>query len=250
MKYNRLSAIAKNMEIIGDCNCWIADFRREHDPRYTVCREQYREERVSLQHYIETGIRMGQLISPCSGFERSFSTDRWNSSPILEHSNCYCYALGIGLRGGWAGPGYFSGQKSKPFRYFSVEEVIDLMQADAEVLGIYFGQIGFEDRCAEGTYKIALALDPENGQGHYYRQDCDNSWSHKIGRNEATNRDASGDIILNPQTADRNYGFCNYSKFLGFFAVGRLVKDSKYGVFTTCTRCIGENGTRDCFSIP
>ncbi len=60
---------------------------------------------------------------------------------------------------------------------------------------------------------------------HWYRQNPDGTWSHKMGRTEVTNLDASGILILDPQNCDRNYedtSGCNYSTFVGYFYVSSM----------------------------
>jgi len=82
--------------------------------------------------------------------------------------------------------------------------------------------------CPEQCWKVALVIDPRpNGDGdfHWYRQDEDGTWSHKPGGQPATNRDASGNPITDPRTADRNYqpgggiDAPNYTEFCGCFCV-------------------------------
>jgi hypothetical protein len=50
----------------------------------------------------------------------------------------------------------------------------------------------------------------------------DGTWSHKPGNTEVRNYDASGMIIYNPETADRNYPYADYDEFVGFFRVTPL----------------------------
>ena len=59
---------------------------------------------------------------------------------------------------------------------------------------------------------------------HWYRQNSDGTWSHKQGHTNVTNVDASGDVIYNPQTCDRNYKSAhgplyNYTIFAGYYIV-------------------------------
>ena len=62
-----------------------------------------------------------------------------------------------------------------------------------------------ETPCKEGYTKGALVVAP-NLIYHFYRQNEDGTWSHKDGSLEATNLDASGNKIMDPLKADRNYG--------------------------------------------
>lgn len=73
--------------------------------------------------------------------------------------------------------------------------------------------------CDPGCWKVALVISPDDY--HWYRQDDDGSWSHKPGHGEATNKDASGNDISDPEAADRDYGWTDYSTFCGYFCVCR-----------------------------
>jgi hypothetical protein len=50
---------------------------------------------------------------------------------------------------------------------------------------------------------------------HFYRQDANGMWSHKVSSDPAQNVDASGNPISNPETADRGI----YTDFCGYFCV-------------------------------
>ncbi|MGE5341164.1 MAG: hypothetical protein ACM3SY_06745 [Candidatus Omnitrophota bacterium] len=64
-----------------------------------------------------------------------------------------------------------------------------------------------------GKTKIALVIWPPEIDFHWYRQDSNGKWSHKPGGTMATNRDNSGNIIANPETANRG----PYTIFCGYF---------------------------------
>jgi len=53
---------------------------------------------------------------------------------------------------------------------------------------------------------------------HWYRLDkAAGKWTHKPGGTDATDRDASNNLITNPLLANRNYGFLNYTENGGFY---------------------------------
>jgi hypothetical protein len=56
---------------------------------------------------------------------------------------------------------------------------------------------------------------------HWYRLDNNGRWSHKPGHGDATDKDASGKPITNPETADRNYpgNGVDYKDFCGYYYV-------------------------------
>lgn len=66
--------------------------------------------------------------------------------------------------------------------------------------------------CPNGETKIALAIAPL-WDYHWYRRDSDGMWSHKPGGTNATNLDNSGNLIYNPETADRGA----YTVFCGYY---------------------------------
>ena len=75
-------------------------------------------------------------------------------------------------------------------------------------------------------YKIALVIDNKGDKldYHFYRQDNNGYWSHKTGHDPVSNVDASGKLITNPETCDRNYDKkkndeFNYEIFCGYYAV-------------------------------
>ena len=75
---------------------------------------------------------------------------------------------------------------------------------------------------SNGYYKIALVIDNDGNRQdfHWYRQNPDGTWSHKRGQGIVNNLDASGKIIYDPATADRNYSNdCNYTVFAGYYMV-------------------------------
>ncbi len=76
--------------------------------------------------------------------------------------------------------------------------------------------------CEEGSYKKALVVAPKK-DFHWYRQDDTGRWSHKRGNLRASDRDASGHLIDDPRSADRDYesvGGANYTEFCGCFCCG------------------------------
>ena len=201
---------------------------------------------------------------PCSGSEIAYNPSLWNSESIMPNSNCYNYALNKRcsvFRGDYwfMQPGVATNSSPSrltengtynnlPLFYsqmLSGAEIEELAILDAEEFGITFEAIGKNDTCPYGTYKVALVIDsyddpayenriqPINGtfyietpdtDYHWYRQNPDGTWSHKRGGSYATNLDASGNIIYDPQICDRNYEDegINYSIFVGYYAVSPI----------------------------
>ncbi len=70
------------------------------------------------------------------------------------------------------------------------------------------------DPCPHCCHKVALVIWPGHDY-HWYRQDSNGRWSHKPDRGLATDRDSSGNVITDPETADRG----PYTVFCGYFCV-------------------------------
>ena len=69
-----------------------------------------------------------------------------------------------------------------------------------------WNRLGFGKK---GYYAVYLVID--NGTDyHWYRQDKGGYWSHKPGRTAVKNVDASGQLIINPASANHNYGRAKY----------------------------------------
>jgi hypothetical protein len=74
---------------------------------------------------------------------------------------------------------------------------------------------------------------------HFYRQDRISggvvTWSHKYGQTRATNKDRSGNVIIDPEEADRDYSrleagyYENYSDLCGYYCVDKT-KVHPFGV--------------------
>ena len=172
---------------------------------------------------------------PRSGSEIPYQPSLWANH--MRWNNCYTYA--INRRLGSAVPGEVPGEWSdKQYqRYFTTDgmsvsqALIAACTADAVALGgVFYRYTG--GAIPTGHYIIALAIEGEGwidtSQGrrvseyHFYRPDAGaNTWSHKRGNSDIiTQRDASNNIITNPETANRNYPENNYRIFVGYFVVG------------------------------
>ena len=176
------------------------------------------------------------------------------------NTNCYSYAFNYVEYGSEKlQPGEIHGKK---YKSTTCKEIIKKMRNDYVNDNIEDAKLN--DSLPKDRYKIALFIDPDKDKGkdkdkdkdnqdyHFYRQDCNGSWSHKPGTNDATNQDASGDAITNPEEADRNYenqcrtgdsNECdeehNYSLFCGYFSIPL---NSSYG---PVTRFIEREGGKD-----
>ena len=159
---------------------------------------------------------------PISGSELPYEPSIWNSEPVKSNTNCYSYAFNnqeFEMNPGMHSIGLI------PQSYISKITILQCVVADAEQLGFGFSSIYSDECCPTGSYKVALVIAP--GQDyHWYRQNPDGTWSHKLGNGEMLNTDSSGNIIYDPYDADKYYvtenGIVHYTVFVGYYCVTPL----------------------------
>ena len=165
---------------------------------------------------------------PTNGSEIAYNASDWTSVP----SNCYQYVLNCQAKPWdpvqpwlYAQPGDYSHQSISGFGQ-NPSLITDAVTEDYNCYNDdfgtskYFGAVQKYALCNSGCYKVALVIGPKTTGGydyHWYRQDADGLWSHKRGSNSPTRTDAADKLIIDPETASRNYSNCNYSTFVGFF---------------------------------
>lgn len=169
---------------------------------------------------------------PLNGWELNFDAQLWNNSHIRPNHNCYAYALNLyflnlNLSDGrsidpYFNPGEFTSSTYHEKHdlaedgvlpeYFDLDVISEMAICDSDSSficqdGYDMREIGKYDICDERCYKVALVLDtnPNNPDYHWYRQNADGSWSHKLATDEISCLDASGNIIYDPQQCDKNY---------------------------------------------
>ena len=132
-----------------------------------------------------------------------YSPGYWNDGSTIQYNNnCYNYSNNK-RTDTFAQPGRASGRM---YGSITATEVAAAAERD-----------GLEPTTASATSptgktKMALVIWP-GYDFHWYRQDSDGRWSHKPGGTQATNRDNSGALITNPETANRGY----YTQFVGYY---------------------------------
>ena len=166
-----------------------------------------------------------------------FEPKKWNSNKWLRNPhNCYTYALNkidpkltaecerikCEMKNHLKPqPGYYAGEqrvddKSK----YSCNLVMDRVFKDNPKFIKKDNMV-----CPKNYYSAALAVHPGLTY-HFYKQDPDGFWSHKDGATDAKRYDADGNLILDPQKANRHYKGkkidgqeVNYKDFCGYFCV-------------------------------
>ncbi|MGE5557150.1 MAG: hypothetical protein ACM3WV_00915 [Bacillota bacterium] len=136
-----------------------------------------------------------------------YEPDFWNDGAMIQYmNNCYNYGCNK-VTNTYAQPGRKSGYEPYPYD-ITYEHVRNAALSDGLEIGSAGGAL------PAGKSRAALAINPGIDY-HWYRQDRDGKWSHKPGGGQATNLDNSGQIIINPQTANRG----PYTVFAGYFFV-------------------------------
>lgn len=156
-------------------------------------------------------------ILPTSGYEIEYEPELWNYQPVMEGTNCYAYAFNTQVYPNTNDLIYM--QPGFAHREFNIDDINDLIilwqpvnfentinkvNQDAINVEFTFVPISKYAKCAPGTYKVALVID-NDVDFHWYRQNPDGTWSHKLGNSAVTNLDASGNIIYDPELCDKDY---------------------------------------------
>jgi hypothetical protein len=165
-----------------------------------------------------------------------YNPDFWNGDSHVDHNACYDYAVDKrnDLR---AVPGVAGGYRipSTDSQDFQCAVLIEAVLADGLILS------SKHEECYGCSHKVALFVSPwiapqtspywHRAGYHFYRQDqvLDGvvTWSHKYGDTRAMNEDRSGDVIYDPEAANRDYSDLEdniseeYSDFCGYFCVDK-----------------------------
>jgi len=138
----------------------------------------------------------------------SFTPSVWNDGGNYQrNNNCYNYAMNKRTNT-FAQPGRASGSQAGSMSCAAVKAAAirdGLQPVSAVSDSFYF--INFK---AYAALVVAPGYDY-----HWYRRDKNDYWTHKAGQTSATNRDNSGNLITNPETANRG----PYTDFCGYFLV-------------------------------
>lgn len=135
---------------------------------------------------------------------------KWSVSTVQFTNNCYNYANNR-PDGNLAQPGHAHGIE---IRSSSCDEVQNAALAD----GLSLVKDTNTPRARGEGWYVALALAPGEDY-HWYRQDADGCWSHKIDKLEVIDTDESGALIINPEACDRGV----YTKFCHYMVTGNGV---------------------------
>lgn len=183
-----------------------------------------------------------------------YEPHKWNKNKHITHShNCYSYFLnkispveelrckaiekkiGSTNKCKTPQPGYFDGlnptlykqtrkvRTENGFRYKCSNVLPRLRKDNKNIKYLGKSRKAFREKCPGNMYKGALATTGPNSwkhsDYHFYRQDENEYWSHKDGKNPAKNFDAKNKKIVDPYLADRNYKNNKYTDFCGYFCI-------------------------------
>ena len=172
---------------------------------------QYTDAKEDSKKSLRAQLLLETMVT--GGYEHPYSSSTWAS--LTDKANCYAYMLNIST---------YSGHKLQPgekagsiFTSLTTSSIINAATADMPYLNKSIRSSSYSEVPGYRQYKVALVIAPGYDY-HWYRQDADAGWSHKRGLTAIDFRDASGNSIRNPQTANRNYGNgLNYSTFSGWY---------------------------------
>lgn len=200
-----------------------------------------------------------------TGSPVAYEPAKWNQSSAKLTTNCYAYMLnnqfiphdssitdpapnyytsfmqpGQSVIGTTYDGDYVPALEKEDFES-PPNTILEYVGYDAEVYGFTFEPIGRDGICPSGTYKVALVLSvyeedtvskygtPMAYDYHWYRQNPDGTWSHKPGRSNVINTDYSGNVIYDPELADRDTQshisqdgerkYLDYELFIGYYYV-------------------------------
>jgi len=161
------------------------------------------------------------IVTSCP-YSPSYEPSLWNSPPIQTSTNCYAYTANNPYghpANPLNDPNNFKPQPGVQCGHPFTEATCKAVGTAAQCDGMIPAPNPPVPRV--GYYPVALVMDP-GVDYHWYRQDSNGFWSHKPGHDLATNVDASGNPITNPETANRDYSSTsgvNYSQFCGYYYV-------------------------------
>ena len=192
---------------------------------------EYTDVKVKHACNEETAVFTLRAILPLSGSELPYEPEIWNDpsdnnyeeSPrdlllqqIQGSTNCYMYALNLqfnpadgNLPSYSVAPGNFSGDftihESGVFNVCTTATLTNIrskIQLDAELLDYSIQEVGRNERCESGTYKVAVVCTTDHSSFHWFRQNPDGTWSQKMSSEEVTNLDSESNSIWDPESVD------------------------------------------------
>jgi hypothetical protein len=154
-----------------------------------------------------------QRISGANCAEPRTELSKWNTqNNIRSRDNCYNYGNNQ-LTYTFAQPGRASGAQAFDM---TVTVVRNASLSDG-LTWVGWNFPGNNYTCPGAGTLVYMTVAP-GVDYHWYRLDkADGKWTHKPGGTNATDRDASNNLITNPSVANRNYPGLNYTDNGGYY---------------------------------
>jgi len=154
----------------------------------------------------------------------NWKPELWNENipkDIKKFTNCYSYALNRfefnhtkKLQ-----PGEINGKK---YNKIDCDVIIEHIKKDLNRNDIYLTTFNSKLNCLQRKIALAIDVNSKKKDYHFYREDNNKTWSHKPGSSDVTNKDASNNIIYNPEKADRDYSYKKYKNKDGTSSNGKI----------------------------
>ena len=168
-------------------------------------------EPLHTEEFLRRVERAGPCLPTNAADSPAYSPGLWNNNANTRYkNNCYNYANDQ-ITNTFAQPGFAHGVNAgvpRCTRYRNAAQADGLITAPDFTTSLDEG---------DGWY-VALVIWP-GADMHWYRQDSNGCWSHKIGSSHATRYDHSGDRISDPETCDRG----DYTNFCGFMITNSAI---------------------------
>ena len=196
----------------------------------------YNMDRVCLDNFTFHETQRSETILPLNGYELKYEPELWNNSEMRQLRTCYTYALNffasyehVSNYIFTTNPGEFSSDEydETSLSYFTPQNIEKMVLSDS-ASGVFNGEnfifkpIEKGEICDDYCYKVALIfdLDANNPDYHWYRQNSDGTWSHKLGRDYVINCDGNYNDIFDPSDLScchdyRNFSGHNYNSHYG-----------------------------------
>ncbi|AET68017.1 hypothetical protein Desor_2446 [Desulfosporosinus orientis DSM 765] len=191
------------------------------------------QQQINVEQNLTSQDWLKNAVNECKKNAPAYFPQYWNWLWwIKDTTNCYAYAFDLtrdprngtqfpthlGLQ-----PGLLSYQDFTLNSYDgtkeSDKELVETITEDMSIIGYSFIEAKQGVKIPENAYMVALAVFPgdsyDNSDYHWYRLNPNGTWSDKLGFGSVTDVDESGNIITDPQLADRG---C-YTDFVGYFYV-------------------------------
>lgn len=162
-----------------------------------------------------------QIIEKYNCKKPKFIPNFWNKFYLKKKNNCYSYAMqnvNTNKKIKKPQPGYKCNMKYIKKKDYKSNDICD--KFNNRIMCDFNNQIfkiNKNNKCPCNYYKVALFIDKNNKDYHFYREDENNFWSHKLGRSIVRNYDSSNYIITDPFVANKKYKKYNYNKLCGLY---------------------------------